>query len=444
MRIMPRSARATWLLAAAAWVGGCAIGWWLLPPQPRAVADISGPTNKPGDYKLGDVAPGGRSVTLFGRPDKADGGALVRLWNTVNGSIRTLVSDHHSLDVFERSPDGRWIVVGTTTEELDGARRLHIVNLDTGDEDEWKGTAGAMIWFQLARFSPDSRWLAIEENPKVRKPGAVRVWNLLARRPGPLLATAAGPVAFSPDGLRIGARIWPGAESKNSVEEMGVWDTDTGRKVGHISLPFGEPISRTIVALTPDGTGLIVKVESTDVLARVNPLERSRDQYSCINVADGRERWSVADVLKFNIIEDGRRLVVHRHNLATDTGAIYVLDANSGEEISRLRIGGRGSLAQAGPDGRTLLLYTSGLSDDDHSEVLEAATGRRMHIYPHAGVYAPDGRSLVTVNDGGAIELWDIPPRKSLGWFALAAAILALPFAGLAWRRSRRLSRGVA
>jgi hypothetical protein len=35
--------------------------------------------------------------------------------------------------------------------------------------------------------------------------------------------------------------------------------------------------------------------------------------------------------------------------------------------------------------------------------------------------------------------IWDIPPRKSLTWFAAGAAILALPIALVAWRRTRKL-----
>jgi hypothetical protein len=46
--------------------------------------------------------------------------------------------------------------------------------------------------------------------------------------------------------------------------------------------------------------------------------------------------------------------------------------------------------------------------------------------------------------DDGVVDIFELPPRKPLTWFVLAAAVLALPFAGLAWRRSRRLRREVA
>jgi hypothetical protein len=60
--------------------------------------------------------------------------------------------------------------------------------------------------------------------------------------------------------------------------------------------------------------------------------------------------------------------------------------------------------------------------------------------------WAPDGGSLAVQDqaDPNLWHIWDMPPRKPLPWFALAAAVLALPLAGLAWRRSRRLRREVA
>jgi len=39
----------------------------------------------------------------------------------------------------------------------------------------------------------------------------------------------------------------------------------------------------------------------------------------------------------------------------------------------------------------------------------------------------------------GGLQIWDIPPRKSLTWFAVGAALLALPIALLAWRRISNL-----
>jgi hypothetical protein len=58
--------------------------------------------------------------------------------------------------------------------------------------------------------------------------------------------------------------------------------------------------------------------------------------------------------------------------------------------------------------------------------------------------WSPDGKTLAVRDsrDKSAWQLWDIPPRKPLTWFATGAVLLALPFALIARRYVRRL--GVA
>jgi hypothetical protein len=77
--------------------------------------------------------------------------------------------------------------------------------------------------------------------------------------------------------------------------------------------------------------------------------------------------------------------------------------------------------------------------------VYDASTGRYcgrvMDVhFGSAPLLSPDGRTLAVQREDLAIELWDVPPRKSLTWFLAAAALLALPLAWLARRRVRRLA----
>jgi hypothetical protein len=188
--------------------------------------------------------------------------------------------------------------------------------------------------------------------------------------------------------------------------------------------------------------------------------------YVCWNITDGHERWSVQDGVRLIPLAGGRRLVVHRRDAAASTNALVILDAADGREVGRSTLG-KGSAALAGLDGRTILvevrqpfgldavwmwLAEHGIpapkpSSDSHLELLDTATGRLLLTLPDGNAaFAPDGQSFAFISDGrpGTVELWDIPPRKPLTWFALAAAVLALPLAGLAWRRSHRLRREVA
>ena len=55
-------------------------------------------------------------------------------------------------------------------------------------------------------------------------------------------------------------------------------------------------------------------------------------------------------------------------------------------------------------------------------------------------LWSPDGAALISKDRSTqTATLWDIPPRKSLTWFAAGAALLALPIALVAWRRTRKL-----
>jgi WD40 repeat protein len=55
--------------------------------------------------------------------------------------------------------------------------------------------------------------------------------------------------------------------------------------------------------------------------------------------------------------------------------------------------------------------------------------------------WSPDDKTLATLQSGtlNVWNLWDIPPRKSVTWFAAGAALLALPIAFVARRRVREL-----
>ena len=55
MRLLPRTARGTWLLTAAAWVGGCVALWYALPEVPRATLRL------PIDADLVGFGPNGRN-----------------------------------------------------------------------------------------------------------------------------------------------------------------------------------------------------------------------------------------------------------------------------------------------------------------------------------------------------------------------------------------------
>jgi WD40 repeat protein len=75
--------------------------------------------------------------------------------------------------------------------------------------------------------------------------------------------------------------------------------------------------------------------------------------------------------------------------------------------------------------------------------IFDARTGGEvMRIQPRGNAavqLSPDGRTLAVFASDNRVQLWDIPPRKSLTWFAAGAALLAFSIALVARRRIRRL-----
>jgi len=81
-------------------------------------------------------------------------------------------------------------------------------------------------------------------------------------------------------------------------------------------------------------------------------------------------------------------------------------------------------------------------------QLFEIETGRPLYSMPMAlpnnyGHPATScgwshDRSLLAVAGNDAVAVWDLPPRKSLTWFAVGTGLLTCPLAILARRRNRR------
>src|SRR5262245_40372255 len=147
MRLLPRTARGTWLLAALAWLAVCALAWAVLPPWPRAVWAVSGETEVIG------FLPGTRTlVTLTAGPRSSLGaretptGSLC-FWDADSGRSRSWFTRADPLPLVTPSPDGRWVLVGHGSED---ASRLRAYDVATG-------SIAADIPFRVPAYAPDAR-----------------------------------------------------------------------------------------------------------------------------------------------------------------------------------------------------------------------------------------------------------------------------------------------
>src|SRR4051812_11217058 len=103
MRLLPRTVRRTWLLAAAAWLGLSLAAWYALPPRPRAVI-AEAATHWPRAFSSD-----GRWLVTEGYDTDEPVQADVRIWNAATGqptpNLPRLPNNANA--VF--SPDGRWL-----------------------------------------------------------------------------------------------------------------------------------------------------------------------------------------------------------------------------------------------------------------------------------------------------------------------------------------------
>jgi WD40 repeat protein len=181
---------------------------------------------------------------------------------------------------------------------------------------------------------------------------------------------------------------------------------------------------------------------------------------------DGKKIWEIKGVTLYPPVGGNRLLPLQRWGGDADRGGWELVDTSNGKAARRFQFQPDDRPKEFSPDGRTLALEkpadsTQSLIDKClralhlNQFVPPKATERLQLVdiesekvmfeqglvgYTKRVQFSPGGGMLVT-EEGNTIRLWfwDLPPRKSLIWFAAGAAILALPIALVAWRRTRKL-----
>jgi hypothetical protein len=431
MRVLPRTVRQTWALAAAAWLVLCGIAWWVLPLCPRATCHVAH-----GDGLLA-VFSGGRGAVTG--PEMWDmrweflTGPL-RYWHASTNQFTWFLSEQDQIEFGDTSPDGRWVV----HRPRDNLRRLFLLDTTSG---QTTFIAEVVERFQV-RFSPDGRWLAFTD--RVGNSDGIRLWDLSERRPGHVLSDAGDRFVFSPNGRWLASRSTRGSSPRTACR---IWDVTAGMQRSTIPNPDGELIG-DIIGFSADGACLIEWFRGSGF---------ELDRYSCREIDSGRERWGV-EGMAGDVVAGGRLFCCREYSDRSRWDMLAVLDITDGRVRSRLWIGDPCLIS---PDGRILVISDDRVDspifrwiEEHFFSLLPRYTAERMKLVdlPSGHVvatlatgpkvmFAPDGDTLAVLGKDNVVRLWDIPPRKSLAWFLAAAALLALPLAGLARRRVRALRR---
>jgi WD40 repeat protein/serine/threonine protein kinase len=343
-----------------------------------------------------------------------DGGRIVTdtrsglaVWPLANTNAPLLL--HDSTNVFLRngwqrtdgaitfSPDGRFIIASRNTLSERGVFVLSVWDAQTGEEagtmpDDPEHIEHTGLISSLA-FSPDGQTLASSSLDY-----SIRLWNFATRQPIGALQSHAGEVlalAFAPDGKTIASggsdgavKLWPTQRAPEQNPLPGTWQPVAYSKD-----------SRTLVALNRQGNIGFINAR-THELEQQWPLEtrffrRGQD----ISVSEDLSTLA-------HIAEGG---TVKIWNTAT-------------REATELKVADNFvETAVLSPNGHALVTSSRGrnLRWWDWREGLSTAISsdaQRVH-------FARDGRTLVAIQRGGNVFVWDVATRAARFDFKIEAQL---------------------
>jgi WD40 repeat protein len=453
MHLLPPTSRGTRLLAFAAWIGLCAATWMVFPVKPRAEWTLPQPGAIIGftpDQNLLVTANRG----LDPPPTSADQNLYgpIRLWDPESHRlVREYAGPTGHFNSATLSRTGRWLALANYTADDRPVEDPALWLLDLTDGQLTRSPAFRGKYATSCIFGQNDRWLICSVNGHAERvsvpdltttgqpPAHWFCYTLAAG--GQTLADRGDVETGEPNGIVIrdaatfavkaviprpdldiehlglnadgsvlaADAVLPAELSwKGKGPEVRLWDTGTGRELLRVPTPF--------FSLCPDGRTLLT-----------TPYE------------DMAADWTVWDV----------QSATRRFVLAPPSGATTY------------------PIAIVSPDGRTAGLYVGwpaghpfagwakrlGLKwpwengpQQRATAFFDLATGESLGAIPdliNPSHWSADSKQVAGMDgDHLRVRIWDVPPRRSLTWFAAVAGLLALPVALAAWWRTRRLGIG--
>jgi hypothetical protein len=248
-----------------------------------------------------------------------------------------------------------------------------------------------------------------------------------------------------------------------TVREISVWEAGSLRRISTLPLPPG--IQYVVCRLNTTGTIVAAALTNAD----------NKDAGAiCWQSATGRELFKIPDASRVIVSKDGNTLLTFSERIPSISlddveYRLSAWDVHTARKRFTIDLACRGfyldrDAPMISPDDRIIAAPTGRGPVDPFGNLArrlgmrwpyrELSTGETMTLFDLASGreigrvagefqwsrWSPDGTLLATLDDGRhVVRVWDIPPRKPLSWFALAAGVLALPPAWLARRRVRRL-----
>lgn len=357
-------------------------------------------------------------------------GDTVRLWDLKTRKQLQEFEARSNLLVF--SPDGKTLAAGTWNHVL-------LWDTVTGKEPAWQTGHETIVRYLV--FSPDGRTIASLS----RDDGIVRTWDAATGRQ---LCRFSGPSTATRQLSFIGNQTLLTVDNDNTVQ---LWDITSGHERHRFKGGKSHRDSDCCVAAAPAGNLLAVADEKTvrlyspqtgkelrclrDAVMVVKGMAFSPDGKRLAVVHAGK-RIDLWDVEKGDLLHqlkghgglphwlayarDGETLI----SLTEKDGlTVHLWDAATRKECGQFKIPepDATNLLAASPDGRFLAVADSLASRLDLWDLALsrklatlraprdwATGGTGIHLWFCSSAFAPDGRTLITLNEEGVMQLWEV------------------------------------
>lgn len=333
-----------------------------------------------------DVSPDARYVLT------SQGGGPIWLWDTASPAtaVYTLTLDGADVENTTFSPDGRWLV--TIGEKTTLLRDLHDlarapITLPRGEPGPAPTSPLNSVW-HLVAFGADGAIAATAAEDGLN---VFRVGDVAPERLGGDSSSMPRALSVSPDGTLVASAL-PGDDS--FVKSVRVWTTAPFGVLRDVPLPPEMHVTWLDLAFAPDSRWLLIYLGS-------GPFKGT----SALLV-DLVEPDSTPEALDF---------ALPRPMAITDEGAFIAdgtLFTRSGEgwwqepldfwnEVSVIALNGGRRIGALGTVGGQIVLFTT-----DGPRYLTTLPGHETRVSSLG--FTPDGRTLVSADEGGQVRRWDL------------------------------------